>query len=344
MRHNFRYVEGIHIPEVYWEYSSPRLLVMEFVEGIRIDHPEEIAAMGLEPHVIGARGFRAYLKMIFEDGFFHGDPHPGNLLVTRDGTLVVLDFGIAGTIRPEKRQHFINFLIALLNEDTELMIRSLEGLGVVIPDENREPLLDDLFILMQDLDLGYPVSRFNFAFFVDELSEVIRRYRIRVPMNLILLLKVLVMVLDIGVSLDPGFSIEKELSPYLARIAKENTFSVTSAKRASVSVLETADAVFDTPRYLDLMLLRFSTGTIVLELIDKDLRELQMALDEASDKLVIGFVVGSLVVGSSVVLRAAPFPLPPAVSWLAVLGYGAAVLAGFYAVYHIIFLKVRQEH
>jgi ubiquinone biosynthesis protein len=344
MRHNFRYVEGIHIPEVYWEYSSPRLLVMEFVEGIRIDHPEEIAAMGLEPHVIGARGFRAYLKMIFEDGFFHGDPHPGNLLVTRDGTLVVLDFGIAGTIRPEKRQHFINFLIALLNEDTELMIRSLEGLGVVIPDENREPLLDDLFILMQDLDLGYPVSRFNFAFFVDELSEVIRRYRIRVPMNLILLLKVLVMVLDIGVSLDPGFSIEKELSPYLARIAGENTFSVTSAKRASVSVLETADAVFDTPRYLDLMLLRFSTGTIVLELIDKDLRELQMALDEASDKLVIGFVVGSLVVGSSVVLRAAPFPLPPAVSWLAVLGYGAAVLAGFYAVYHIIFLKVRQEH
>ena len=344
MRHNFWDVKGIHIPEVYWEYSSSRLLVMEFVEGIRIDHPEEIAAMGFEPHVIGGRGFRAYLKMIFEDGFFHGDPHPGNLLVTRDGTLVVLDFGIAGTIRPEKRQHFINFLIALLNEDTELMIRSLEGLGVVIPDEHRELLLDDLFILMQDLDLGYSVSQFNFAFFVDELSEVIRRYRIRVPMNLILLLKVLVMVLDIGVSLDPGFNIKKELSPYLARIAGENTFSVTSAKRASVSVLETVDAVFDTPRHLDLMLMRFSTGTIALELIDKDLREFQMALDEASDKIVIGFVVGSLVVGSSVVLRAAPFPLPPAVSWIAVLGYGAAVLAGFYAIYHIMFLKVRQEH
>jgi ubiquinone biosynthesis protein len=343
MSENFRNVDGIHIPKLYWEYSSPRLLVMEFVEGVRIDRPEEIAAMGLEPHVIGARGFHAYLKMIFEDGFFHGDPHPGNLLVTRDGTIIVLDFGIAGTIRPEKRQNFINFLIALMNEDTVLMMRSLEGFGVVIPEENRELLQDDLFILMQDLDLGYSVSRFNFAFFVAELSEVIRRYRIRVPMNLILLLKVLVMILDIGVRLDPYFNIEKELSPYLARIAREQTFSAASAKRASVSVLETLDAVFDMPRHLDLMLGRFSTGTISLDIIDSDLRQFQMALDEASDKLLLAFIVGSLVVGSSVVLRAAPLQLPPVLVWLAVLGYGAAVLAGFYAVYHIMFLKIRQE-
>jgi ubiquinone biosynthesis protein len=343
MRHNFRDVAGIRIPRVYGEYSSPRLLVMEFVEGVRIDNPEEIAAMGLEPHVIGARGFHAYLKMIFEDGFFHGDPHPGNLLVTKDGTLAVLDFGIAGTIRPEKRQNFINFLVALMNEDTDLMIRSLEGFGVVIPGEHRELLLDDLFILMQDLDLGYSVSRFNFAFFVNELSEVIRRYRIRVPTNLILLLKVLVMILDIGVRLDPEFNIEEELSPYLVSIANNNTFSVTTAKRASVSVLETLDAVFDMPRHLDLMLRRFSTGTMSLDIVDKDLREFQMALDEASDKLMIGFVVGSLVVGSSLVLKAAPLTLPPVVLWLAVLGYGVAVLAGFYAVYHIIFLKLRED-
>ena len=343
MRQNFRDVDGIRIPRVYWEYSSPRLLVMEFIEGVRIDHPEEIAAMGLRPHEIGARGFHAYLKMIFEDGFFHGDPHPGNLLVMKDGTIAVLDFGIAGTIRPEKRQHFINFLVGLINEDTELLRRSLEGFGVVIPGEHRELLLDDLFILVQDLDLGYPVSQFNFGFFVNELSEVIRRYRIRVPMNLILVLKVLVMILDTGVRLDPAFNIGKELSPYLTRIAGENTFSAANAKRASVSVLETVDAVFDTPRHLDLMLMRFSTGTMTLELIDKDLREFQMALDEASDKLMIGFVIGSLVIGSSVVLRTAPLTLPPAVSWLAVAGYSAAVLMIFYAIYHIIFLRFREE-
>jgi ubiquinone biosynthesis protein len=343
VRHNFRDVTGIHVPGIYWEYSSPRLLVMEFVEGVRIDNPEAISAMGLDPHVIVERGFQAYLKMIFEDGFFHGDPHPGNLLVTKDGTIVVMDFGIAGTVRPEKQRNFINILFALMNEDTGLMIKSLEGFGVVIPDENREPLQDDLFVLMQDLAFGYTISQFHFALFVTELSAVMRRYRIKVPVNLMLLLKVLVMILDIGVRLDPAFNVRDELSPYLTRIAHKNTFSVASTKRVSVSLLETMDALIDMPRHLNLMLRRYSTGMLGLDFVDRDLQDFEVALDSASDKLMIGLVVGSLVVGSSLVLRAAPLPIPSEVLWLAVFGYAAAVLVGFYAVYHGIFLKLRID-
>ena len=343
MSHNFKGVAGIHFPKIYWEYSSPRLLVMEYVEGVRIDNLEAISAMGLDPHEIGARGFHAYLKMIFDDGFFHGDPHPGNLLVTKDGTIVVLDFGIVGILRPEKRQNFINFLFALVNEDTELMIRSLEGFGVVIPENNRESLRDDLFILMQDLGIGYTISQFNFPLFVTELSAVMRRYQIKVPMNLMRLLKVLVMILDIGIRLDPKFNIAKELSPYLAQLADKNTLSAAYAKRASASFLEVVDAVFDMPRNLDLMLRRISTGSIRLDIVDENLQEFQMSLDSASDKLIMGLVVGSLVVGSSLILMATPMTILPEVSWIAILGYSAAVLVGFYAIYHIIYLKFRQE-
>jgi ubiquinone biosynthesis protein len=342
MRQNFRDVPGIHFPEVYREYSSSRLLVMELVEGVRIDNVEAITAMGLDPSEIGKRGFHAYVKMMFEDGFFHGDPHPGNLLVREDGTIVILDFGIAGILRPDKRQNFISFLLALTNEDTELLIKSLEGFGVVIPGKNREQLQDELFVLMQDLGLQYSISQFNFALFVNELSEVMRRYRIKVPMNLMLLLKVLVMILDIGVRLDPGFTIQKELTPDLVRIAQKNSFSVTNAKRASVSLLETIDAIFDMPRYLNLMLKRLSTGTISLEIVDLDIRIILEAMDSASDKLMVGLVVGSLVIGSSLILGASPLAIFQGVLWIAVLGYGAAVLAGFYALYHIIYLKFRQ--
>jgi len=342
MRQNFADVPGIHIPTIYWEYSTSRLLVMEFVEGVRIDDVSGISAMGIDPREIGRRGFHAYLRMIFEDGFFHGDPHPGNLLVTKDGTIVVLDFGIAGTLRPEKRQNFVRFLGAVMNEDTELLIRSLEGFGVVIPAANREHLQDDLFILMQDLDLSTTISRFNFTRFANDLSGVMRRYRIRVPTNLMLLIKVLVMILDIGVRLDPEFNIEQELSPYLMKVAKENTFSAARVKRASVSVLEITDALFDLPRHLDLTLRRFSTGTFRLEIIDKDLREFEEALDSASDKVMTGLVVGSLVIGSSLILKVSPLSLPPGISWLAVLGYGAAGLAGFYALYHIVYLRFRE--
>ena len=344
MARNFKDVPGIRFPKIYWEFSSPKVLVMEFIDGVRIDDPEAIGEMGLDPHEIGVRGFAAYLKMIFEDGFFHGDPHPGNLLVTKEGDIVFLDFGIVGILRPEKRQNFINLLFALVNDDIELMLRSLEGFGIVIAEENREPLRDDLYIMMHDFGGGGDdVGQLNFQLVVTELTDAMRRYQLKVPMNLMLLLKVFMMVLDIGLRLDPKFNFGKEVTPYLTKLADTNTLSAGYIKRASTTLLDSADALLDMPRNLNLMLRRLSTGTFKLEIVDTDIQKLQMALDKAADKLMVGMVVASLVVGSSLVLQATPFELPKEIGWIAVLGYTAAVLCGFYAIYHVIFLKFRME-
>jgi ubiquinone biosynthesis protein len=342
MSRNFKDVPGIRFPKIYWEYSSTRMLVMEFVEGVRIDNVEAIQSMNVDPHEVGVRGFHAYLKMIFEDGFFHGDPHPGNLLVTQEGDVVFLDFGIVGVLRPEKRQVFINLLFALVTEDIELMLKSLEGFGIQINEADREPLRDDLYIMIHDFG-GDRVQQFNFGLMVTELTETMRRYRLKVPMNLMLLLKVFVMVLDIGVRLDPFFNFGKEITPYLTKLADTNNLSAAYVKRASNSMMEAVDAMFDLPRNVNLMLKRLSTGTVRLEVVDTDIQKLQMALDRASDKLMIGLVVAALVVGSSLVLISSSITLPKEVFWLAILGYSAAVLVGFYAIYHVIFLKFRLE-
>ena len=341
MARNFRDVPGIHFPKIYWEFSSQHLLVMEFIEGVRIDDVEAITEMGIDPHRIGVHGFHAYLKMIFEDGFFHGDPHPGNLLVTKNGDVVFLDFGIVGILRPEKRQLFINLLFALTTDDIEMMLKSLEGFGIVIDEEKREALRDDLYIMMHDFGGGDSVSQFSFRLVVSELTDAMRRYNLKVPMNLMLLLKVFMMVLDIGVRLDPKFNFGEEITPYLQKLADTNTLSAAYVKRASNSLMEAVDGMFDLPRNFNLMLKRLSTGTIKIEVIDTDLQKLQMALDRASDKIMIGLVVASLVVGSSLVLLTSPLNLPPQIMWVAVLGYTAALLCGFYAIYHVIFLKFR---
>jgi ubiquinone biosynthesis protein len=343
MTRNFRDVSGIRFPKIFWEFVTPQLMVMEFIDGVRIDNPEAITEMGLDPHEIGVRGFHAYLKMIFEDGFFHGDPHPGNLFVTADGNIVFLDFGIVGILRPEKRQNFINLLFALVSDDIEMMLRSLEGFGIVIAEEDREALRDDLYIMMHDFGGGDEVGQLNFKLVVTELTESMRRYQLKVPLNLMLLLKVFMMVLDIGVRLDPKFNLGKEVTPYLMKLADTNTLSAGYIKRASTSLLDGVDALLDMPRNLNLMLRRLSTGTFKLEIVDTDIQKLQMSLDKASDKLMIGMVVASLVVGSSLVLQSSSFTLPKEVSWIAILGYTAAVLVGFYAIYHVIFLKFRME-
>ena len=344
MARNFHDVPGIRFPKIFWEFSTPHVLVMEFVEGVRIDDRDAMIQMGLNPHEIGVRGFHAYLKMIFEDGFFHGDPHPGNLFVTTGGDIVFLDFGVVGILRPEKRQNFINLLFALVNDDIELMIRSLEGFGIVIAEEDREGLRDDLYIMMHDFSGGGEgVAHFDFGLMVNELTESMRRYRLKVPMNLMLLLKVFMMVLDIGLRLDPQFNFGTEVTPYLTKLADTNTLSAGYVKRASMTLLEAADAILDMPRNVNLMLRRLSTGTFKLEIVDTDLQKLQMALDRASDKVMIGLVVASLVIGSSLVLQSSSFTLPKEVTWIAIGAFTAAVLTGFYAVYHVVFLKFRME-
>ncbi len=339
MRRNFHGVPGIRFPKIYWEYSSSRMMVMDYIEGVRIDNPEAIAAMGIDPHEIGVRGFNAYLKMIFEDGFFHGDPHPGNLLVTKEGDIVFLDFGIVGILRPEKRQGFINLLYALVNDDIELMIRSLEGFGIVINESDRESLRDDLYILMHDFGGSDEVGQMNFGLVVNELTEAMRRYRLKVPMSLMLLLKVFVMVLDIGVRLDPQFNFGKEVTPALTKSADARNLSASYIKRASISLLDGVDALFDMPRNLNLMLRRLSTGTFTLKIEESNIMKVQTALDKASDKVLLGLVVASLVVGSSLVLLSHPLQLPESIYWIAIFGYTLAVLVGFYAIYHVIFLK-----
>jgi ubiquinone biosynthesis protein len=190
---------------------------------------------------------------------------------------------------------------------------------------------------------GDRVQQFNFGLMVTELTETMRRYRLKVPMNLMLLLKVFVMVLDIGILLDPFFNFGKEITPYLTKLADTNNLSAAYVKRASNSMMEAVDAMFDLPRNVNLMLKRLSTGTVRLEVVDTDIQKLQMALDRASDKLMIGLVVAALVVGSSLILISSSLTLPKEVFWLAILGYSAAVLVGFYAIYHVIFLKFRLE-
>ena len=169
---------------------------------------------------------------------------------------------------------------------------------------DREALRDDLYIMIHDFG-GDQVQQFNFGFVVTELTETMRRYRMKVPMNLMLLLKVFVMVLDIGVRLDPQFNFGTEITPYLTKLADTNTLSAAYLKRASNSLMEGVDALFDLPRNVNLMLKRLSTGTVRLEIVDTDLQKLQMALDRASDKVMIGLVVA----GSCCwILSRSPYP------------------------------------
>ncbi|MCE5297912.1 MAG: AarF/ABC1/UbiB kinase family protein [Methanoregulaceae archaeon] len=343
LRVNMQDLKKIRVPKIFWEQSTRYLLVMEYIEGVRIDHVNEIRALGIDPKEVADRGFYAYLQQIFEDGFFHGDPHPGNLLVSKDGTINFLDFGIVGIIYPERRFYFTHLLVAMMQRDPELMIKALEHLGISIDENRRELLRDDLYRAMLDSE-GGSIGQYSFEEMSHGLTDTLRKYHIQMPQNLMLMLKVIIMVLDVGVTLDPKFNFGEKAEPYVRKLARRENFIDQYLYRASHSFLETVDAVLDTPRMVNKTLRQLSTGTIKIDIVDSDILRLQQSLDRTSDKILIGLIVAGVVVGSSLVITVADVRIPDFVFYLAALAYVVAIVIGLYTVYHVMFgLKKKKE-
>ncbi|MDD1660174.1 MAG: AarF/UbiB family protein [Methanomicrobiales archaeon] len=330
---NMQGIPKVRCPKIYWEYSGPRMLVMEFIEGVRVDDVEALRRMGHDPKKIGKTGFTAYIKQIFEDGFFHGDPHPGNLLVTAKGDLVFLDFGIVGIIRPEKRWVFINLLTSIVTNDIDMMLRSFEKLGIQIRPEQMDSLRDDLYIALMDYS-EFQLGEVNFSQMVSELTAVMRRYSLNVPMNLMLMLKVVMMVADIGVRLDPEFNFTRYVEPYLEDMAARDVTAQEVANRVRRSATTALEGFIELPGNLNAILRRFSSGAIRLEMVDTDLQRLQHAMDKSTDKILVGLIIAALVIGSSLVIFSSRAGAAGIADLFATLVYMSAVVMGFYALYH----------
>ena len=335
LRRNMRGIPGVKIPRVHWGISGPCLLAMDYVEGVRIDDVAAIRAFGLFPEDIADLGFSAYIQQIFVDGLFHGDPHPGNLLVTRRGEIAFLDYGIVGVLRPERRRAFADLLLAMTRTDVAGVIAALEKLDVHISPADLDSVKDDLYLVLLDYR-EMRLERMNFAVAIRGLTDILRRYHIRVPSNLMLMMKVVVMVIDIGTRLDPSFNFDQRIRPYLARIIAQQRFSPETMAKTVWSLADAAEGLLAIPGNVNETLKTLSEGTVTIELEDTDLGKIVGVIDRTSDKLIVGLVVAAIVVGSSLVLRVADLPIPGYVTTLAVVGYVFAVLVGFYAVYNIL--------
>jgi ubiquinone biosynthesis protein len=335
LRNNMKSLRGVKVPKIYWKFSRRRLLVMEYIEGVRVDNVPAILDFGLNPKRIARNGFVAYMTQIFGQGFFHGDPHPGNLLVTPDGDLVFLDFGIVGVIRPERRFWFVQLISGMVARDAGLMVKALEGLSVKIPEQLKEDLRDEIYSALLEAE-GTTIGQFNFSGMTNAFTTILRDYRIRVPVNLMLMLKVIIMVLDVGVTLDPDFRFREESEKFMAQYSRRESLIEQIASRARGSTIETLDGLLDMPRNVNQMLRQLSTGTIRIDIVDTDIRRLQLSLDRTSNKVLIGLIVSGMVIGSSFIIRESQIQLPQLVYYMAILSYLVAIVIGFYAIYRVL--------
>lgn len=326
--------DGVRIPKIYWEYSGTRLLVLEYMKGVRIDRVEQIRKMGVDPKTIALLGSHAYMNQIFDDGFFHGDPDPGNLLVTPKGELVFLDFGLMGILRPEKRDLLLKMLLSIVDKDVNELIDAFSALGIKVREQWVDAFKDDLYLALIEGDEYNPAKPDTGA--LEGFVGTLRKFKLRVPGGIMLMLNVIMMVQDDGNKLYPEFDFITEVKTILTDITRRRLLSQANLRKTGFSIIEAFQNAKDLPDSVNGALKRLSAGTFTFKIAHDDLDRLGNSIDRGSYKILLGLIMASIVIGISLVVIATQSVLTPSSFQITILVYGLAIFVGIFSVVQLI--------
>ncbi|RMG50356.1 MAG: AarF/ABC1/UbiB kinase family protein [Acidobacteria bacterium] len=212
-RHNFRSWKDVYVPRIYWHLTTRRVLTMEYIHGFKVTEVDVLRARGFTPAKINRLLARTYLKQMLQDGFFHADPHPGNLRVMPDGRLAFFDFGMAGHIDGHIQALMIDAFFHILDRDVEGLVEDLMKLEFLDADADRDeirPLVEDLF---KDY-LGLKLSEIRFKELTYELADVVYEYHFKIPSRFTYMIRALMELEGIGVAIDPDFNFIDTAKPF----------------------------------------------------------------------------------------------------------------------------------
>lgn len=218
-RDNFKNWSNIHVPKIYWNATTPKVLTMDFIHGTKVTDLKEQARLGISPAKVNRLLIKTYLKQLLEDGFFHADPHPGNLLVMNDGRLAFFDFGMVGRITPELQAKMIDAFFHIVGKDPAGIAQDLIDLDFLKPGTNPDivrPVVERMF----EFHLNLKLKDVNFKELTYDLADVMYDYPFRLPSNFTYIMRALMTLEGIGIVTDPEFNFFETAKPY----AKEFMF------------------------------------------------------------------------------------------------------------------------
>ena len=213
---NFREDDDVKVPVIYWSYSSDRILTLEWIQGYKLTDPDKIIAAGLDPYAIVRIGVTSGLRQLLEHGFFHADPHPGNLFATLDGRMAFIDFGMMDQLEENTKETIASSVVQLINQDYNALARDFVQLGFLTPDTDIDPIIPALERVLGNA-IGQSVGDFNFKTITDDFSELMYEYPFRVPAKFALIIRSLITQEGLALSLDSEFKIVEVAYPYVAR-------------------------------------------------------------------------------------------------------------------------------
>ncbi|MEW5861206.1 MAG: AarF/ABC1/UbiB kinase family protein [Cyanobacteriota bacterium] len=213
---NFRDDPSVKVPAIYWRYTNTRVLTLEWINGFKLNDTERIKAAGLETDTLIEIGVTAGLRQLLEYGFFHADPHPGNLFAMPDGRMAYIDFGMMDQMEENTKETLVSAVVHLINKDYIELAKDFVKLGFLTPETDIVPIIPALESVLGDV-IGESVQDFNFKTITDKFSELMYDYPFRIPAKFALIIRSLVTQEGLALSLNPDFKIVEVAYPYVAR-------------------------------------------------------------------------------------------------------------------------------
>lgn len=298
---NFAGNLGVQIPRVYWETTTTRVLTLERLHGLKVSDLAALDLAGIDRPALAARAATVAAQMIFDDGFFHADPHPGNLFIDPSGRIGLIDFGMVGVVDAELRERLGILLVALTRKDPHRIAAALAKLATTPPTTHVSELATDMVGIIALYD-GKPIADVPVGKLIREVLGVMRRRHLQLPHEVSLLLKMVVMTEGMGISLDPDFHLGEVIGPYASRLVL-NRYSPTALAHhladAGVDALEIATQLPGQLRRLQAML---DSGGPEVHLRTADLEPLVGRIEVIAQRIVVGMVAAAFIrgVGSAV--------------------------------------------
>ena len=216
-RRNFRTDDWVKVPRVYWRYASPRVLTLEYLPGIKISHYEALEAAGLDRKLIAHLGAKAYLQQLLNDGFFHADPHPGNIAVSPEGALIFYDFGMMGRIKSNVREQLMKTLFGIAQKDADQVVASLVELGALSPVDDMGPVRRSIQYML-DYFMDKPFENQSVSEISDDLYEIAYDQPFRFPATFTFVMRAFSTLEGVGKGLDPDFNFMEVAKPFALQI------------------------------------------------------------------------------------------------------------------------------
>ncbi|WP_334108565.1 ABC1 kinase family protein [Methylobacillus sp.] len=297
---NFLKDENTSFAKIYWDYTSESMLVMEKINGIPGNSLEEAREAGMDLPLLAARGADAVMKMVLIDGFFHADPHPGNIFYLPENKIAVIDCGMVGRISVERRNEIADLLSALVSRDIDTLRDILIAwAGNVVVDEAKLGADVDEFICTYD---NAPLKHISFGILLNDLTTIMRENQLSVPPDLTMLFKALITLEGLGRQLDPDFQIVSHLTPFVKKIIIERYMPKTLWRKGSRGMGKAIGAVADLPGDVSQVLKEAGRGRLKLNLDLKRLDHFGHQLDHSTNRLAMAMITAALIVGSSIVM------------------------------------------